>query len=281
MKKVLFFLCLMAGFAFQMNAQISTPSASPAAKFMQTVGLTEITVEYSRPSMKGRTIFAQDGLVPYGDIWRTGANSATKITLSTDAKIGGAAVKAGSYAILTKPMADKWEVMLFPYESGNWGSYVEKEPAATVMAQVGENPTTIESFLMAIDGLTNNGAALVMGWENTVATLPIEVPTKKMAMASIDRALSGPSTNDYYAAAAYFQSEGMELEKAHEYVLKANAENPQYWMLRLQSQIEADLGMYKEAVASAKKSLEKAKAAGNKDYIRMNEANIAKWSKMK
>jgi hypothetical protein len=281
MKKVLFFLCLMAGFAFQVNAQISTPSASPGAKFMQSVGLTEVTVEYSRPSMKGRKIFAADGLVPYGDIWRTGANSATKITLSTDAKIGGADVKAGSYAILTKPMADKWTVMFFPYESSNFGSYMEQEPAATATAQVMENPTTIESFMITVDGLTNNGAMLIMGWENTLAGLAIEVPTKKMAMASIDRALSGPSTNDYYAAAAYYQSEGMELKKAHEYVLKANAENPQYWMLRLQSQIEADLGMYKDAVATAKKSLEKAKSAGNNDYVRMNEANIKKWAMKK
>lgn len=281
MKKVLFFLCLMAGVAFQANAQIRTPQPSPGAKFTQSVGLTEVSVEYSRPSMKGRTIFAKDGLVPFGEIWRTGANSATKITFSTDVKVGGADLKAGSYAILTKPMADKWTVMLFPYESTNWVSYVEKTPVATASAEVVKNPTTIESFLMAIDGLSNNGATLIMGWENTVAGLAIEVPAKEMAMASIERALSGPSTNDYYAAAAYYQSEGLDLKKAYEWVKIANAENPQYWMLRLQSQIEADLGMYKEAVATAKRSLEKATEAGNNDYIRMNEANIKNWSMKK
>lgn len=281
MKKLLFFLGLMTAVVLQSNAQIRTPQPSPSAKVTQTVGMTEVTIEYSRPSMKGRTLFAKSGLVPFGEIWRTGANSATKITLSTDAKIGGAEVKAGSYAILTKPMADKWTVMLFPYESSNWGSYLEKDPAATVTAQVMNNPTTVESFLITIDGLTNNGANLIMAWGNTLAALPIEVPAKKMAMASIERALSGPTAGDYYAAAAYYHSEGMDLKKAHDWVKKANAENPRYWQLRLQSQIEADLGMYKDALATAKKSLELAKAAGNNDYVRMNEANIKKWSKKK
>lgn len=278
MKKVLFFLLLSAGLAFQANAQVKTPAASPSAKFTQMVGLTEVTVEYSRPSMKGRTIFAENGLVPFGEIWRTGANAATKVTLSTKATIGGAEVPAGSYAILTKPMADKWTVMFFPYEGGNWGSYVDKEPAAEVTAQVMENPTTIESFMIMIDGLHNNGANLVMGWENTVAGLEIEVPTAEMAMASIERTLAGPSNNDYYAAGAYLHSEGKDLEKAYKYVKMATADNPMYWQLRLQSQIEADLGMKDKAVATAKKSLEAAKKAGNMDYVRMNEANIKKWS---
>ncbi|HKK75346.1 MAG TPA: DUF2911 domain-containing protein [Saprospiraceae bacterium] len=281
MKKVLFFLCLMTALVLQSNAQIRTPQPSPSGKVMQTVGMTDVTIEYSRPSMKGRTLFAKNGLVPFGEIWRTGANSATKITFSTDAKVGGAEVAAGSYAILTKPMADKWTVMLFPYESSNWGSYVEKDPAATVTAQVMKNPTTVESFMMAIDGLTNNGATLVMAWGNTIAGLPIEVPAKEMAMASIERALNGPTAGDYYAAAAYYHSEGMDLKKAHKWVKMANAEGATYWQLRLQSQIEADLKMYKEAVATAKKSLDKAKEAGNNDYIRMNEANIKKWSMKK
>lgn len=281
MKKVLFFLCLMTAVVLQSNAQIRTPQSSPSAKVMQTVGMTEVTLEYARPSMKGRTIFAKDGLVPFGQVWRTGANSASKITLSTDAKIGGADVKAGSYAILTKPMAEEWTVMLFPYESSNWTSYIEKDPAATVTAKVMKNGTKVESFMMGIDGLSNNGATLMMAWENTVATLPVEVPTKEMAMASIKRALGGPTAGDYYAAAAYYHSEGMDLKKAYDWVKKANTNGAPFWQLRLQSQIEADLKMYKQAVATAKESLEKSKAAGNNDYIRMNETNIAKWSKMK
>lgn len=281
MKKVLFFFCLLMAVAIQSNAQIRTPQPSPSAKIMQSVGLTDVTVEYARPSMKGRTIFADNGLVPFGEIWRTGANSATKITLSTDATIAGAELNAGAYAILTKPAADAWTVMLFPYTTSNWGAYVEQTPAATVTAEVMNNATTVESFMISIDALSNNGAQLLMAWENTIAVLPIEVPAKAMAMASIERALSGPSAGDYYAAAAYYHSEGLDLKQAHEWVLKANANGATYWQLRLQSQIEADLEMYEEAIATAKQSLEKAKEAGNNDYIRMNEANIKAWSMKK
>lgn len=278
MKKVLFFLLLSAGLTFQTNAQIQTPAPSPSASFTQMVGLTEVSVEYSRPAMKGRTIFAADGLVPFGEIWRTGANQATKITFSTDVKVEGSDLKAGSYAILTKPMADKWTVMFFPYEGGNWPDYVEKTPAAEVSAKAMKTSMTTGSFFMGMDDLHNNGGTLFMTWENTVASLDIETPTQKMAMASIDRAMAGPRANDYYAAASYYHSEGQDLKKAHEWIKKANAGSPQFWTLRLQSQIEADLGMKKEAIATAKKSLEMAKKAGNMDFVRMNEANIKKWS---
>jgi hypothetical protein len=278
MKKVLFFLTLLVGFAVQTTAQISTPAPSPAAKLEQTVGLTDIHIEYSRPAMKGRKIFATDGLVPYGEIWRTGANQATKITFTTDVKVGGVDVEAGSYAILTKPMADEWTVMLFPHESTNFGSYMEKTPAAEFKAKSMAFPSGIESFGFMIDGITSTGADIMMGWENTLVGFSVEVPSQKMTMASIERTMAGPSANDYYAAASYYHAEGKDLKKAHEWVKMANAETPQYWTLRLQSQIEADLDMKKEAVKTAKRSLEMAKEAGNKDYIRMNEANIKKWS---
>ena len=280
MKKVLFFLALLVGFAAQVDAQIKTPAPSPAAKLEQTVGLTDIHIEYSRPAMKGRKIFASDGLVPYGDVWRTGANQATKLTFTTDVKVGGVDLKAGTYAMLTKPTAGEWTVMLFPHESTNFGSYLDKTPAAEFKAKSMKSAMPIESFQFMVDGIHNNGANIMMGWENTVAMFPVEVPTQKMAMASIERTMAGPGANDYYAAASYLQSEGKDLKKAHDWILKANAENPQFWTLRMQSQIEADLGMHKEAVKTAKRSLEMAKKAGNQDYIRMNEANIKKWQTM-
>lgn len=282
MKKVLFFFLLTAAFAVQSNAQIQTPAPSPSAKFTQMVGLTEVTVAYSRPSKKGRTIFAADGLVPYGQVWRTGANLATKISFSTDVKVAGKDVKAGSYAILTKPMKDSWTVMFFPYESSNFGTYMEATPAveATAKAMKNENGLDIESFMIAIDELTNNGANLYMGWETTVAVLPIEVPTEKLTMASIERTLAGPTANDYYAAASYYYGEGKDMKQAYEWVKPVNKENPRYWTLRLQSEIEAKLGMKAEAIKTAKKSMEAAKEAGNMDYVRANEKNIKKWSTM-
>ena len=110
----------------QMIGQIRTPSASPSSTLTQTVGLSEVTVVYSRPSKKGRTIFGADGLVPTGKVWRTGANQATKITISDDMTVEGSALKAGSYAILTIPGSSKWAVHFYEHESGNWSSYVGK-----------------------------------------------------------------------------------------------------------------------------------------------------------
>lgn len=261
-------------------AQISAPAPSPGAEFTQMVGLTEISVAYSRPGKKERTIFSKDGLVPFGDIWRTGANSATKISFSDDVKVAGAELSAGDYAILTRPMATSWEVMFFPYESTNWGSYVEKNPAAAVEAEVEKLNRTVESFTIQIDALRNEGAILQFIWDNTVASLPIEVNTDDKVMASINRVMEGPSAGDYYAAASYYHDAGKDLKQALKWIQMANQAQPRFWTLRKESLILADLGMTKEAIEVAKKSLKMAKEAGNKDYVRMNEASIAEWKKM-
>ncbi|MEM6770123.1 MAG: DUF2911 domain-containing protein, partial [Bacteroidota bacterium] len=134
-----------------LNAQIQTPAASPKAKTETTIGLTEVHVEYSRPGVKGRTIFADNGLVPYGKIWRTGANQATKVTFGGDAMVGGEKVAAGSYAVLTKPMADQWEVMFFAYEGGNWGMYRDKSPAVTLTAKSKKVPGKVENYTIVFD----------------------------------------------------------------------------------------------------------------------------------
>lgn len=272
-------LVFCIGLSTPVAAQIAAPAPSPSAEFTQTVGLTDVTVSYSRPGKKDRTIFANDGLVRYGEVWRTGANQATQITFGDDVQVGGASLEAGTYAILTKPMATSWEVMFFPFETGNWSSYVEKTPAATVKADVTKLNRTVESFTINIDALTNESAVLQFMWDKTLASLPLEVNTDEQVMASINRVMEGPSANDYYAAASYYLSAGKDMKKAHTWVKKANAENPQFWTLRTQSLIEAELGMTKEAIATAKKSLSMAKEAGNMDYVRMNEASIAEWQK--
>lgn len=271
---------MACGLNTPLTAQISAPAPSPGAEFTQMVGLTEVSIAYSRPGKKGRTLFAEDGLVPFGDIWRTGANSATKISFSDDVMIGDAALNAGAYAILTKPMADAWEVMFFPYESSNWASYVEKDPAATVMAKVMSIGHTVENFTIKIDGLTNDGAKLQFVWGNTIATLPLNVNTDEKVMASINRVMEGPAPGDYYAAASYYHDAGKDLKQALEWIQKANAEQPRFWTLRKEALIMADLGMTQEAIAVAEKSLQMAREAGNKDYVRMNEASIAEWKKM-
>ena len=276
MRKQLFtlFLALMCLTA---TAQIQTPAPSPMAKVETVVGLTDVHVEYSRPGVKGRTIFAADGLVPYGEVWRTGANQATKITFGDDVMVAGTEVPAGSYAVLSKPMADQWEVMLYPYETGNWGSYVEKDPAATVMAKVmNMADAKVENFTIMIDEYTMDGANMYMMWGNTMAMLPIKTNAMEAVQSSIDRVMAGPSMNDYYNAAS-FLSESGDDEKALEYITIANTmggDAPRYWMVRRQGLIQEKMNMKEEAKASYEQSKMLAEKAGNMDYVRMNEKSL-------
>lgn len=274
---VLFFLALMSQ---PLTAQISTPAPSPASKLMQTVGLTDITVEYSRPGVKGRTIFAAEGLVPFGEVWRAGANAATKISFSDDVKVGDQELKGGDYAILTKPNANAWEVMFYPYESGNWTAYVEKEPALSVEAKTMKTGHKIENFTIMIDGITTDEAQLIFAWDNTAASLPLKVNVDQRVLSNIERVLAGPTPNDYFAAASYYHQTGKDLTKALEWVKKANdTDQPRFWQVRLEALILADLNRKKEAVEAAKKSMKLAEEAGNKDYVRMNQKSIEEWNK--
>ena len=150
-------------------------AASPAAKLVQKVGLTDVTVEYSRPSMKERSIFAEDGLVPFGKIWRTGANAATKITFSGPVTIGDTELEAGSYAILTKPGEDKWAVHFYEFKARGWGSYREATPAAAVEVAPSMSSVAMESFLITVDNLRDYSASLVMIWDKTIVSVPFKV----------------------------------------------------------------------------------------------------------
>lgn len=267
------------GFANTLSAQITIPSASPSAKLEQKVGLTDVTIEYSRPSVKGRTIFAADGLVPYGKVWRTGANAVTKITFSDDVTVQGTALKAGKYGILTIPEANEWTVHFYEFEGNSFGSYVEKTPVAAVKAKSNAIPMTVQSFMIAIDNLKQNSANIELLWENTYVSLELVVPVDDQVMSNIDKVMAGPGTGDYYNAAVYYHETGKDLNKALTWVQKAtNVKEPKFWQVRREAMILGDLGKKKEAIKTAKKSLELAKAAGNDDYIKMNTEFISKMS---
>lgn len=284
MKKLLFSistLALVAMFATTSYAQIKTPAPSPSATFTQAIGLSDVTIKYSRPSAKGRTIFAADGLVPYGKVWRTGANQVTKISFGADVKVGGKDLKKGDYAVLTMPSADSWKVHFYAYESGNWNSYVEKTPTAIATAKVGKVSPAVETFLITISGITDDSANLVFAWANTSATVPMSFEVQSKVMAQIEKTLAGPTAGDYYAAGNYLLSVEKDLDKALMYVQKATkGENPRFWQVRREALILAKLGKTKEAIAAAKLSKDLAMKAGNDDYVRMNEKSIAEWAKM-
>lgn len=281
--KTVAILPLFAFLTLMVNAQIQTPQPSPSSTMEQMVGLTEVEVVYSRPSMKGRTIFGD--LVPYNQLWRTGANKNTTISFSDDVKIGGKEVKAGTYAIFTKPGEAVWEVTFYS-DTENWGTpqnWDASKVAAMVKVEAQEMPIDVETFTITFDDLTSNGANLGILWENVYVGIPFEVPTAEKAKESIEAVMAGPNGRDYYFAASYYFDEGLDLNKAKEWIDKAVAmdtEGQQFWVMRQQSLINAKLGDAKAAIASAKKSLAAAKAAGNQDYVKMNEDSLKEWGAM-
>ncbi len=271
---------LITAFAFftSLQAQIETPSASPSSKVEQRVGLTDITITYSRPSVKGRTIFADNGLLPFGEFWRVGANQATKFEFSDDITMGGKEIPAGAYTILAKPGKKEWTVMLFPYETSNWSSYTEKETDLVWTLAPQMLKDQVETFLIDVNNFQDNKANINISWADTRISLPIEVNYDDKVMAAIERTMAGPSTNEYYAAASYMFDNGKDQAKALEYIQKVNAQNPRYWTLRLESLILAGLNKTPNAIKTAEKSMKMAKEAGDMNYVRMNEASIKEWS---
>jgi hypothetical protein len=268
---------------FTVNAQIETPQPSPLQKIEQKVGLTDVSVQYSRPSMKGRTVFGD--LVPYGKLWRTGANQNTMVTFSTDVMVGESTLKAGSYAIFSKPNKDNWEVIFYS-DTNNWGTpqkWDESKVAATVNAKVYDIPMDIETFTVSFDDLTNDSAVLGIMWEKTYVAVKFDVPTDKAVTTAINKVMNGPSADDYYAAARYYLESGKDINKAVVWMDKAiemTKENPRFWWLRQQSLIKAKAGDKKGAIKAAKASLEGAEKAGNADYIKMNKDSLKEWGAM-
>ena len=279
MKKIVLSLFVIA-LTMGVNAQIKTPAPSPGAKLEQKVGLTDVVIEYSRPSMRGRTIFGN--LVPYGKVWRTGANARTTVTFSDAVVIGGKTLKAGTYAIFTKPQATKWEVIFYTDYKGGGApqKWDETKVAARVVADVIPMEMDIQSFTISIDDVTNDSAVIGLLWERAYVGVKFEVPTDKVVMASINKTMKGPGANDYFAAATYYFSQGKDLQKAKswcELALELTSENPRFWMHRTMSLIYAKAGMKKAAIAAARTSLDLAKKAKNDDYIKMNTDSLKEW----
>ncbi|MBC6999177.1 DUF2911 domain-containing protein [Cytophaga sp. FL35] len=278
--KKLFLLTFAFLLSMVAEAQIATPAPSPFSKLEQKVGLTDVTVEYSRPSMRGRKIFGE--LESYGEIWRTGANARTKITFSDDIKVAGQTLAAGSYALYTKPGQQSWEIYFYTEADG--GGYPQEwddsKVAAKTTVDAYQLPVDIETFTITLDDLTNSSALLGLMWERTYVGIPLEFPTDEKVSKSIESVMSGsPTANDYFGAAVYYSSEDKDIAQADKWMDKAMemTDEPAFWQLRQQSLIKAKAGDKKAAIKAAKASLAKAKEAGNDDYIKMNTDSLKEW----
>ncbi len=264
-------------------AQMKAPAPSPAAMVKQTVGLTEISVEYSRPGIKGRTVFGD--LVPYGETWRTGANKNTIVTFEHGVSIQGTEIAAGSYSIFTVPGEKDWTVYVYT-DTENWGTpeaWVESKVAAKINVNSMPCADKVESMRFSFENLTNSSADLVLAWENTAIAIPIVTKADEMTMASIEKALAGPGFNEFYQAAKYYRTEGKDINQAKAWINKSTemGGSEKFWILREKSLIYAAAGDVKGAIEAATASKASAEKAGNMDYVRMNEASIKEWSTKK
>lgn len=281
MKKIV--LSLALSLALNANAQVKTPQASLEAEVEQLVGLTKVEVDYFRPAKKGRLVFGD--LVPYGKLWRTGANQNTIIEFSTSVTINGNELAAGKYALFTIPKADNWEV-IFYNSTDNWGLPKTWDETKVVL-KTNIRPETltkdVEYLSIVVNPIDNNKGTLDISWEKTLVSIPFAVPTHELAMESIKGAINASSkASDYYAAGVYLFTSKADLKKALEYVDKAitmqEGEAP-FYMLRQKSLIQAANGDKNGAIETAKKSLAGSEKAGNDDYIKMNRNSILEWSK--
>ncbi|ASS49557.1 MAG: dihydrolipoamide dehydrogenase [Candidatus Fluviicola riflensis] len=279
MKKTPFIAALFLLLAGTTNAQLA-PRLSPEVKVEQKVGLTDISVKYSRPGKRDRVIFGD--VVPFGEIWRTGANENTVISFSDAVVFGKDTLKAGTYSLYTKPAKESWEVIFYS-DFSNWGT-PEEWNETKVALRVSTKPValkeTVETFTIAIETIQSAGATLTLAWDKTQVAIPFTVPTDAKVMANIKKTMGGPTANDYFGAAQYYYENKRDTKQALIWVDKAIELRPDtYWILRLKALLQAEAGDKKAATETAKKALELAQKDDNQDYVKMLNKSIEEWSK--
>lgn len=273
MKKVAVLLLSLISLG-SMAQGIKTPAPSPTQTLKQDFALSSIEINYSRPAAKGRKVFGD--LVPFGKIWRTGANGATKITFGEDVKVGGMPVKAGSYAIYSVPNANEWEIIINKgaNNSGLTG-YKTEDDVARFKVKPMALPMNIESFTIMLGNLTASSASVQILWENTAVEFPVVADIDSKIMAQINSAMTVDS-RPYFQAASYYFDNGKDINKALEWANKAvEAQPTAFWVMHLKAKIQAKAGDKAGAKATAMKSIELAKEAKNDDYVVLNQKLIA------
>jgi hypothetical protein len=271
-----FVLSMALLLATNVHAQtLKTPAPSPSQSIKQDFALSSITIEYSRPSTKGRVIFGD--LVPFGKVWRTGANNSTQITFGENVKVNGKDVPAGTYALYTMPGKDSWEIMI--YKDLKLGGDVAEYKAENEMARFSVKPAAlaekVETFTIGFSNMTSKTANIDLCWENTKVTFSVEADIDATIMKNIETVLS-KDARPYYAAANYYYENNKDLNKALEWINKAVENNPKaYWQWLLKGKIHLKLGDKKAAIETAGKVKELAAADQNDDYVKMADKLIS------
>ena len=252
------------------GAQLKTPAPSPTQTIKQDFALSSVELSYSRPGKKGRKIFGD--LVPYGKVWRTGANSATTITFGEEVLIGDKKVAAGKYGLLTIPDTASWTIIISKQtDVTSPSAYKQEEDVVRVNAKPFTLPFPIETFSISLDNITGNSCTLGLMWENLYVPIPITTDVDTKVMAQIKSAMENDS-RPYFNAAQYYIDNGKDLNKAVEWLDKAYSQNPDaFWILYQKARAQSKLGKKSDALATSNKSIEIAKKAKNDDYVALNE----------
>jgi hypothetical protein len=274
MKKI-FLTAAFCGMLMAAGAQaLKVPAASTGQTVKQEFGLTSIELSYSRPNTKGRTIFGD--LVPYGAVWRTGANGATTISFADEVIIGNKKVPAGKYGLLTIPNAGEWTIIITKQtDVTSPAAYKPEMDVVRVTAAPQSLPFSIETFTMMFANVTSNSIDLMMIWDQTAVSLPIKMEVEAKVMAQIDAAMTRENP-PYFQAAMFYMETGKDLNTAAKWFDKATELNPgQYWVWHQKANCYAKLGRKADALAAAQKSMELATTAKNNDYVTLNKKLIA------
>lgn len=274
MKKLLLSVLLLYACTITADAQLRTPASSPTQSIRQDFGLSRIELSYSRPNAKNRKVMGD--LVPYGKVWRTGANGATLVQFGDDVIIGGTTVPAGKYGLLTIPDKDSWTLILTKQLNVTQPAVYNKD---SDIVRVNAKPVMmkdkVETFTMQFANVAPASCELHLMWENTAVVLPIKTDIDSKIMTQIADAMTKENP-PYFAAATYYFDNGKDLAKAKQWAEKAVEANPKsFFIVHLLAKIQAKTGDKKAALATAQRSIELSKEAQNDDFVRLNEKLIA------
>jgi hypothetical protein len=265
---------LLCGTILAQNSSLQFPSPSPGSTLKQHVGLTDIEIAYSRPSARGRQIFG--GLLTWGKVWRTGANSPTTVSFSTDVKLNGTPIPAGKYALYTIPGKDEWTIIIHKDTTTSVFQYNETNDLVRFHAKPTKLGEYVETFTILIDNLRDDSATLDLIWEKTCVPIRIELDLVGTLGPKIESTMSGPGNKKpYYQAAMFYYDHGLDLQKAKEWINAIPASGQTYYNMHLKAQILAKLGDKEGAIAAAKHSSELAVKAKEDGYVKLNDDLIA------
>jgi len=270
-KKLPLALVLSSIFFYSVYSQeLKTPQPSPTAEIKQNFGLSHIEISYSRPAVKGRKIFGE--LVPYGKVWRTGANAATTITFGDDVTINGTKIPAGKYGLLTIPGENEWVVIITKQtDVTSPADYKQDQDVVRVPVKLTQLPFSVETFTIALGDITGSSCKLELMWDKVYVHIPISTDVDSKVTAQIKEIMEGDN-RPYFQAALYYIENGKDLNQAVTWLDKAATQNPDgFWIYYQKARALAKLGKKQDAITASNKSIELAKAAKNDDYVALNE----------